>query len=561
MKKLRIIKVMSFALIGGGTLVGIPLAIDSCACARKHKPAEPVVEIGDEITEEKAQPFLVPSAGATQTTVYTNATNLIVLDHKLLDLKSFYESETANPQHQSLFTIMSNIDFGFLIDPDMTEVRINAINGAMITCASTTNIAAGIVIGRTSDSGNWEFKGKLTIDNNVNFNISSQDGNAYGVYFFPPNQDSTEPPTTNSEIHLNGTFLISSISGSSYGIWFGSPTRQRSELETDGTFIIQAGSESGGGDCCGIYISGYGYGQGGRNRTKSYGNFVIKGCWFVHSINDESRGVYFTVTDNSVSVNFSGIFNVFGKKDSSCYGGDKNNLAPIGNRREELESNSTFFVTSSDGPANFLDCGNILGQEKFGDFGGIWAQSTDVTKCCRVLNYRVIAGNGTDNGGGSDMRNVSFNIENLYVLKNNSTHEDYSASSYYQSVAVPPSNSWYGRFSTTLTDKMQCISNKDDWWTEGVVHITGSGPTEIQQSYESSEEYRTWTTKEDLPNPTIITIPTLENAPQWKIGYYDCDGNSGDTKQHMKSALQDYWSSEACPTLAKGWISSALQQM
>jgi hypothetical protein len=153
MKKLRIIKAMSFALIGGGALVGIPLAIDSCA--KKTKPAEPVVEIGDEITEEKAEPFLVPpTGGTTKTTVYTNATNSIVLDHKLLDLKSFYESETANPQHQSLFTIMSNIDFGFLIDPDMTEVRINAINGAVITCTSTTSgsISAGIVIGRTSSS-------------------------------------------------------------------------------------------------------------------------------------------------------------------------------------------------------------------------------------------------------------------------------------------------------------------------------------------------------------------------------------------------------------------------
>jgi hypothetical protein len=97
------------------------------------------------------------------------------------------------------------------------------------------------------------------------------------VYFFPPNQDSSTPPITNSEIYLNGTFLISSTNASSYGIWYGSPTRQGSKLETNGTFIIQAGSGTLGGDCCGIYISAYSY-SGDRARTTSYGAFVIKGC-------------------------------------------------------------------------------------------------------------------------------------------------------------------------------------------------------------------------------------------------------------------------------------------
>jgi hypothetical protein len=147
----------------------------------------------------------------------------------------------------------------------------------------------------------------------------------------------------------------------------------------------------------------------------------------------------------------------------------------------------------------------------------------------------------------------------LYVLKNNNTHNDYSASSYRSSGGLPANVGWYGQFSV-LIDKMNCVSNKDDWWTDGVSHSMGGTPESFQQ-YDSPEDYRTWT-KTDIPDdPRIITIPTLENAPQWKIGFYDCPGNSADTKQHMKSALQNYSSNETCPTLAKGWILSALQQM
>jgi hypothetical protein len=64
----------------------------------------------------------------------------------LLDLKKL----SADNNNETFFTIVEDVYFGFLVDPDM-NCHINGINNALSHCVSSNDSAVGVVAGRRND--------------------------------------------------------------------------------------------------------------------------------------------------------------------------------------------------------------------------------------------------------------------------------------------------------------------------------------------------------------------------------------------------------------------------
>jgi hypothetical protein len=220
MKKLKLVTTLSIGLIGGGLLTSIPLIAANCSCSPTPTPDEKTIEINN----TNVAGYLTDS----NSQIYYDGSSSYIAGNQLLKLKEFSEVND-NITH---FVITSDINFGFLVDPDM-DCHISASNGAIITCNGGLNSADGVFVGTTTDNCSGVYTKNLVIDSNVTFMISSP-AHATGVYF-----NST---ATNSTQIINGTFTISSTASftedyySAYGVCFDSTAS--GSITVNGTFAI-----------------------------------------------------------------------------------------------------------------------------------------------------------------------------------------------------------------------------------------------------------------------------------------------------------------------------------
>jgi hypothetical protein len=181
-------------VVAGGTATGVVFALKSCS--GNTNPTPPPVEIGIEITEENAAPYLITEDKA----IYYSGTNTIDVCGNMLDLKAL----SADNGGGLLFTIDGNIDFGLLVDPSMGDCEINGINNATVTLShgvGEDGQLLGVLVG--SLQPNPSPCRNLSIDKNVYFDITNNSGSgftAYGVKLFET--------TLESIINIDATFNI-----------------------------------------------------------------------------------------------------------------------------------------------------------------------------------------------------------------------------------------------------------------------------------------------------------------------------------------------------------------
>jgi hypothetical protein len=182
-------------LIGSPTTAGPYTGTLTATKARCHAGSITVtITVNDAIVIDNQidQKYKITS----YTTIYVNNNTRMHFNEDLIDLKALSDDHFG----LTYFLISGDVDFGFLIDPEM-DCHIAGNNSNVSIDPNNlikgTNIV-GVVIGRTTYSGTFAYNKKLTIDNTVTFKLGGL--TVYGIYF-----NGTD---INSSIDIECTFLI-----------------------------------------------------------------------------------------------------------------------------------------------------------------------------------------------------------------------------------------------------------------------------------------------------------------------------------------------------------------
>jgi hypothetical protein len=267
-------------VIGGGVATAIILS--------RLKP-QPALEKSYDISESTILNYKV-SAG---TDIYycndfsRGETNNITLDHDLLDLKALSDDNECVTK----FVITQDIDFGFLVNPNM-DCKLSAINNAIVNCVSNSSSAYGIIVGRV-ELNDGIFKGKMEIDSSMTFNIikTSVDYLGYGalggVMFY---SNSSE-----SNIEINGTFKIT---GGNYGYGVQFRSNISGILTISGIFYVSATARA-----CGFYCNG----DAQKDSVQT-----INGVFTISSANEDASGAYYKSARSFSTQTINGVFTICG---------------------------------------------------------------------------------------------------------------------------------------------------------------------------------------------------------------------------------------------------------
>ena len=207
-------------LIGGGLL--LTSAISSCSDAKSIKISK----------NSDLRKYLIDEL----TPIYTNKNqtenSAYKCGHKLLDLNKL----SNDHNNYSNFNIVTDVDFGFLIDPN-ESAHIYSSNHSKIIISSNNKHATGFVIGSAIIvDQDYGYNGKLVIDSNISLFAKS----------FSPEMDASwacglyAGDLNVSLIDIGATFNIYANDYTAYGVRIGGIANPNSVQKFSGVFIIKA---------------------------------------------------------------------------------------------------------------------------------------------------------------------------------------------------------------------------------------------------------------------------------------------------------------------------------
>lgn len=517
--------------------------------------------------------------------VWVSQTESKKIGHKLLDLKALSDEN----KDITNFVISGTIDFGFLIDPNM-DCSLSGINNATVNCSTNSNIVGcGIIIGRIakddkSGKNDGIYTKNLTINNNITFNISSENSTSpiYGIYFNNTNATSTQhisaifninsstsPCTGLSYINadgnivfdgnltinstklstgltfnrhngitiINGVLNITSLNDISRGISFQNESNGTTFL--DG--LIMVNSNSNDASCVrflsetyekliinGTLIT--------HARTKGYGLYygvlnqisqlVMNGIIMVSTYSGQAFGIYFTLNNGTITV--SGLISVYAQN-ASCIGFGSllsQTTVCLGyTSHVTFTSSSQLMVyTSSTDEADLFHINDYNGSVI--TTGGTFLVSSTGTSYGFHYNYT-----GLQNNWGA----VFFDADNLFVF-GGATNYNFSSKhfTFNEVNNLPPS----------------VILHKMETYNQGAV-VNNALDSEYVNTHD---------------DPKINTsIKSCRENENFSIAYYDGktsgDTYSIDTKELVSAWLNTYASTKYCNSLVKSWIQDIVSQM
>lgn len=518
-------------MAGAGIAVGYAIGHNQ----KTSIPPPPTsIETGIKITDQIDSRYIINS----NVNIYYSYDSSWVFGHKLLDLKALSNDNDG----KTFFTIVGEVDFGLLVNPDM-DCHINGTDNANVVCDSTSTWAGGLVVGRNNVNNeylNYNYTGKLQIDDNVTFSVSSVQQPAHGVI--------VNSTLSVSVLTINGTFDVSSSASGAYGCYFNNYTRSSSQT-FNGKFNIHGYLNSSG-----IY---YNYPIYAENSNQTF-----NGTYDVVSSAGNAYGVWILFGDTTISAGSTqicnGTFNIRADTNYSAWG--IYFVASIPERSKQI-INGIFVVSSGGSAAYGIFIQGNTNVTSTQTINGVFTISSLGFSC--GVSFYDIRGNTTINGTftiySSNNQCTGVTITQTFpnsTLTINGTFAIVTDSSGAPCVGVVFTDS--ANVGAFYMDDAHFFSNKVD---DG--NIFTKYPDDQSISYEwngqtMNDSSHTSTTDGSLTlrpisdDDTNLTIKVIDNAIPANKQFFN---------NKYKSALEAYVKSKDCPAIVKPWLKNIIGQI